>query len=424
MSSPWIVLASGSPRRRTLLEGAGVPVRVRPCDVDETPLAGEDARDYARRLARAKADSGRAALQPGDPGWVLGSDTVVTLDGAILGKPDDATDACRMLRQLSGRTHHVVTTWALVGPDTVVGESVTAVTFRALSDDEIGAYVETGEPMDKAGAYAIQGGAGAFVSARDGDWSAVVGLPVGQVCAALVRGGIVPAGAAAVAPRRAAVMGRVEAAARAAGRDPSTITVVAVGKKHPVACLEAALRAGQRDLGESYVQEWEAKAAALDGAPAGREAIWHFVGRLQRNKAKHLAERIDVVHGIDDLRTAETLGRRADAVGRVVPVMLQVNLAGEASKGGVGPAEVESHLDAIAGMRGVAPRGLMTLPPHTGVEGARVWFDRLAALRAGCDRPDRSLPWLSMGMSGDLEAAVAAGATHVRIGTDFFGPRP
>lgn len=424
MSSPWIVLASGSPRRRALLEGAGVPVRVRPADVDETPFTGEDARDYARRLARAKADAGRAALEPGDPRWALGSDTVVTLDGAILGKPADAADARRMLRQLSGRTHHVVTTWALAGPRTVEGESVTAVTFRALTDDEIGAYVQSGEPMDKAGAYAIQGGAGAFVSRRDGDWSAVVGLPVGQVCAALLREGLVPADAAGVAPRRAAVMGRVEAAARAAGREASTITVVAVGKKHPAERLEAAVRAGQRDLGESYVQEWQAKAAALDASPGGRDVVWHFVGRLQRNKAKYLAERIDVVHGIDDLRTAETLGRRADAAGRVVPVMLQVNLAGEASKAGVDAAEVEAYLDTIAGMRGVTPRGLMTLPPRTGVDDARVWFDRLATLRAACDRPDRPLPWLSMGMSGDLEAAVAAGATHVRIGTDFFGPRP
>jgi septum formation protein len=183
-----IVLASASPRRQELLRNAGIPFTVQPADIDETPRAGESPRDCAERLAREKA---QAVFQSNPQQFVLGADTIVVVDDAILGKPRDPEDAARMLRLLSGRKHLVITGVCLAGP-VASGQSLVAsnaktssettwVTFCELSDDEIHFYVATGEPMDKAGAYAIQGLASRWIPRIEGDYSNVVGLPVALV---------------------------------------------------------------------------------------------------------------------------------------------------------------------------------------------------------------------------------------------------
>ena len=195
-----LVLASASPRRQDLLRSAGISFAVQSADVDETPLAGESARACAERLACQKALK-VSSERPLD--LVLGADTVVVVDSTILGKPSDANDAARMLRMLSGRAHQVITGVCLVSPvasgqlpytnegaqevlgtenwDVRVGSEITLVTFAALSDAEIQEYVATGEPMDKAGAYAIQGIASRWIPRIEGDYSNVVGLPVALV---------------------------------------------------------------------------------------------------------------------------------------------------------------------------------------------------------------------------------------------------
>jgi len=192
-----LVLASASPRRQELLRNGGIPFTVQPADVDETPLLGESARDYAERLAREKA----VTVWRGRPrDLVLGADTVVVVGEKILGKPVDAEDAARMLRMLSGKEHQVITGVCLVsqaGRDQGFGISnekmgaencevrtaseTTLVTMSELSDEEIREYVATGEPMDKAGAYAIQGMASRWIPRIEGDYSNVVGLPVARV---------------------------------------------------------------------------------------------------------------------------------------------------------------------------------------------------------------------------------------------------
>jgi septum formation protein len=187
-----IVLASASPRRQELLRNAGIPFTVQPADINETPLAGESARECAERLAREKA---LAVFQSRRQKCVLGADTIVVVDDTILGKPRDADDAARMLRLLSGRTHAVITGVCLVGPvasgqlpvagTTKTASETTLVTFCEISDDEIRDYVATGEPMDKAGAYAIQGIASRWITRIEGDYSNVVGLPVALVYAML-----------------------------------------------------------------------------------------------------------------------------------------------------------------------------------------------------------------------------------------------
>ena len=180
-----LVLASASPRRQELLRNAGISFVVQPADIDETPRAGELPREYAERLAREKALA-VWRLRPQDV--VLGADTIVVVDDAILGKPADAVDAARMLRLLSGRVHRVITGVCVVEavasgqlPVARTASETTLVTVNQLSDEEIRDYISTGEPMDKAGAYAIQGMASRWIPRIEGDYSNVVGLPVALV---------------------------------------------------------------------------------------------------------------------------------------------------------------------------------------------------------------------------------------------------
>jgi len=187
-----LVLASASPRRQELLRNVGISFVVQPADIDETPRAGEAPRDYAERLAGEKAMA-VWRLRPQDV--VLGADTIVVVDEMILGKPADAVDAARMLRLLSGRVHRVITGVCVVGAvasgqlpvasEEHTASETTLVTMNELSDEEIRDYIATGEPMDKAGAYAIQGIASRWIPRIEGDYSNVVGLPVALVHAML-----------------------------------------------------------------------------------------------------------------------------------------------------------------------------------------------------------------------------------------------
>jgi septum formation protein len=185
-----LVLASASPRRRELLTQAGFVFDVRPAHIPEDPRVGEDPIAYVTRLAREKAEVVYRELNADETGSrkddeglaVLGADTTVTLDNHILGKPEDAADAARMLRMLSGRSHHVITGVAVVtAGGAEVAAEVTAVRFLTMTDEEIAAYVATGEPMDKAGAYGIQGYAARWIPRVEGCYFNVVGLPLALV---------------------------------------------------------------------------------------------------------------------------------------------------------------------------------------------------------------------------------------------------
>jgi septum formation protein len=191
--NPKLILASASPRRRELLAQAGYPFEVQPSSVLESRQPGEDAIRFATRLAREKAEevfARRAAAGTVESAMVLGADTVVVCDGEVMGKPSDAADASRMLLLLSGRTHHVVTgvavVWGASSPPAVeVAAELTQVTMRTLSPEEVSAYVASGEPMDKAGAYAIQGYAGRWIPRISGCYFNVVGLPLALVASLL-----------------------------------------------------------------------------------------------------------------------------------------------------------------------------------------------------------------------------------------------
>jgi hypothetical protein len=218
-----------------------------------------------------------------------------------------------------------------------------------------------------------------------------------------------------VRQRFSEVKDRLASACREAGRDPGAVALVAVSKRQPEARLAAAIALGHRDFGENYPQELARKQAEHP------EARWHFVGRLQRNKAKLVADAA-LIHGLDSEKLARALDRQGAGVGRTLPVLIQVHQGGEASKAGVEPAEVGALLEATRALDHVEVQGLMTLPPPG--EGRR----HFAELRELRDRlraeTGLALPHLSMGMSDDFEDAIAEGATIVRIGTALFGPRP
>jgi septum formation protein len=185
---PSLILASQSPRRRELLSLVGIAHTVMPADIDERVLPGEPPAPHAERLARGKA-SALAAHHP--HAVVVGADTIVVVDGDILGKPGDAGEAKAMLRRLSGRTHTVFTAVAVARDGRLVsGVEQVEVTFRALDDDEIARYVATGEPMDKAGAYGIQGYGATIVERIDGDYFAVMGLALGRLVGLLREVGV------------------------------------------------------------------------------------------------------------------------------------------------------------------------------------------------------------------------------------------
>jgi len=223
-----------------------------------------------------------------------------------------------------------------------------------------------------------------------------------------------------IAARLAEVRGRIAAAARSAGRDPEAVRLVGVSKRQPAEAVRAALDAGLRDFGENFVQEALDKMDALGETPAR----WHFIGALQSNKTAAVAERFDWVHSVDRLKLARRLSAQRPAGLAPLNVCVQVNIGDEQSKSGVAPAETAALAREIAGLPRLALRGLMAVPPaESDPERQRAWCRQLAALYEGLRAEGVPLDTLSMGMSADLEAAIAEGATLVRIGTAIFGER-
>ncbi|MEO0326024.1 MAG: YggS family pyridoxal phosphate-dependent enzyme [Myxococcota bacterium] len=218
-----------------------------------------------------------------------------------------------------------------------------------------------------------------------------------------------------VSRRLEAVRARVAAACRSAGRDPAEVTLVAVSKRHGPERIREAYDAGQRVFGENYVQELVGKAEALAELADLR---FRFIGHLQRNKAKYLVRVRAACDGLGDLRAAEALARRVGE-GPPLPVLVQVNVAGEAQKSGAAPADLPALVREIRALPALRLEGLMTVPPAGDPERARPVFRSLRELAA-----KEGLAALSMGMSADLEVAIEEGATLVRVGTAIFGPRP
>ena len=226
------------------------------------------------------------------------------------------------------------------------------------------------------------------------------------------------------------VMERIEKAAQRSKRDPSEIKLVAVSKTVEAARIKEAIEAGVSILGENYVQEAKKKIEEI-GRPActerfgeGRSVAWHFIGHLQSNKAKYVVYLFDMVHSLDSIPLAEELNRRAEQADRMIKVLLEINLSGEATKFGTDEGEILNLARRILQLSHLSLEGLMTMPPYfDSPEMSRPYYVKLRELKERLVREGIPMRELSMGMSNDFEIAIEEGATYVRVGTAIFGPR-
>lgn len=217
------------------------------------------------------------------------------------------------------------------------------------------------------------------------------------------------------------VRSRIAAAAARCGRNAHSVTIVAASKSQPLTVIEAAAGAGLEHFGESYLNEALEKIGARSAPPL----TWHFIGRLQANKTRSVAESFSWVHSLDRLRIAERLSAQRPYHAPPLNVCIQVSLAAEPGKGGAAPSDVPALAAAVAELPRLKLRGLMCLPPEERLpERQQLWFAELRGIFEALNAEGAGLDTLSMGMSADLEAAVLEGATFVRVGTALFGPRP
>ena len=220
--------------------------------------------------------------------------------------------------------------------------------------------------------------------------------------------------------RLSSVQQRIASACERAGRNPDSVTLVAVTKAVPPELVNEAARLGVTLLGENKVQEAKAKIPLCSG-----RLRWHFIGHLQTNKCRDAVELFEMIQSVDSLHLAEEINRRAEQAGKRIPILLEINLVGEASKFGYRPEQALAELPALNALTRLEIHGLMSVPPWTPEpETIRTVFRRMNRLKAECEQIlGAPLPHLSMGMSGDFEVAIEEGATMVRIGTALFGPR-
>ncbi len=213
---------------------------------------------------------------------------------------------------------------------------------------------------------------------------------------------------------------RISAACERAGRGPDSVTLLAVSKTHPPETISAAAGLGLLVFGENKVQEAKAKIPLCPG-----KLRWHFIGHLQSNKCRDAVQWFQIIQSMDSLQIAQEINKRAAEAAKTMPVLLEVNLAGEASKFGYAPERLLAELKEVNSLPRIAIHGLMTVPPWSpDAENSRPHFRRLRELKTECEQLlGAPLPQLSMGMSGDFEVAIEEGATIVRIGTALFGPR-
>lgn len=219
------------------------------------------------------------------------------------------------------------------------------------------------------------------------------------------------------------IKARIKKTALACGRDPKSVRLVAVGKTKPAELVRRAINAGAGIIGENYIQEAREKFKALNDCPVD----WHYIGHLQSNKAKYAVRIFDLIHSVDSIKLAGELNKHAIKIDKIQPILIQVNISKEKTKGGVHEAQTLELVRAISEFTNLSIKGLMTMPPYfDDPDRARPFFEALGNIRQQiqqADIPNVFMDELSMGMSGDFEAAIEEGATLVRVGTAIFGAR-
>lgn len=486
MSVRRLVLASQSPRRRQILTISGYDFDILPSQISEIPDENLNLTSQIRQLAADKAEAclkmGKYA--PGQGILVLASDTVVVLRDQILGKPKDEKEARSFLRRLSGSTHDVITAVSLIDVETgrrLQDHAITRVTFRKLSDEQIDAYVATGDPLDKAGAYGIQSAlASDFIESFEGDYDTVVGLSMAVVEKSFAALGVSPEKRDSFSIAENIKRIRAEIAQAALEPDRATFKgysnlparLVAVSKTKPAMDVIDAWLAGQRIFAENYAQEALPKIeevaelirlatrSTIRGETTSAEKLknvtsegdtaieWHFIGSLQSKKVKQVVGHFALIHSVDRVSLVEEIEKRAAAYAAELSsfhrnsekfrqrVLLQINIADETSKGGATRDDFFRLFEAAVRCPHVRVCGVMALPPLT--DDAALAKARFADVRTIFEEARERLPneptvnsytvradftELSMGTTHDFTIAIGEGATLVRIGTAIFGER-
>lgn len=412
-----LILASESPRRKQLLSEAGFQFEIHPSYVSEFLEKNLTVKEQILSLARRKSSSVYAQLktQKKEPFAVLGSDTMVVIDNTPLGKPETPEQAFEFLKLMSGRTHDVVTAVCFI--ESLNGHELshidtTRVTFKKLSDVEIKSYIETGEPLDKAGAYAIQGGGGKFVESIDGPFDTVVGLPVETVKRLWSQ------------LNSSIFLNYAQITKEVHDLSKGRCQVLPVSKLQPVEKIQALASCGVIDFAENYVQESLQKIADIQNP----QLHWHLIGHLQKNKVKFLQNKFYLIHSVDSIELAQLLHNRNNLTSRQ-KVLMQINLANEESKEGFTIDDFKTLWPEISKLNHLEICGLMTMPPLAQApEQNRLHFrhlrEILIELQSKTNLAMHPLNQLSMGTTSDYRVAIEEGSTWVRLGTILFGERP
>ena len=466
MNERELVLASQSPRRRLLLMAHGYNFTVVPLQISEIPDENLNLQRRIERLALDKVEACiklRRRLGQSSNAVILTADTVVALDGQVLGKPQSDGDAHAMLKALSGRSHQVLSAVALhdeVTGETICDHEVSRVYFHPLNSRQISDYVASGEGRDKAGSYGIQGRAAEFVERFEGSFDNVVGLPmalVERMIRTLAEKGSfsISYRSSAMATRARTIEQRVSQACLQAGRKRESVRWIGVSKTKPLVDILEAQRAGICEFGENYAQEAVAKLTerlAISQALGFRSQSsnwpvalsepashlvsppqWHFIGHLQSNKVKSIAGQFNLIHSVDRMSLVDELQKQSRALDHVQDILVQVNYGDEETKSGlqlsVGIDEVENFIRQAEAKTHLRVRGLMALPPlqSSSSEARRQFADLRRLFDELCRRRSTEhravFDTLSMGTTGDFESAILEGSTLLRIGTALFGER-
>lgn len=414
-----LVLASNSPRRKNILEEAGFVFTLLPVNLSETLKKNLKPEEQILNIARQKASAAVKAHNPSNPQdyLFLAADTMVFFESAPLGKPANTSDACRMLQQLSGNSHTVIT--AVVLLDSTEGEvlsftSKTKVQFKNLTSAQIDEYTKTPEPYDKAGAYGIQGAGGRFVDHIEGDFHNVVGFPISEFLTKLDENKI-------QLERVPPLVESLSKVTQSLLKENPKCKIIAVSKLQSEEKIRNLFWQGQKDFAENYVQEAVHKKNLLSDL----HLTWHFVGHLQKNKVKQVVGVFDYIHSVDSSELCRKISSVAAEKNITQKILLQLNLAQEESKHGFSLEKVKQEVASIMSLAHVQVVGFMTMPPltNTAAENEK-YFIELKKIQNELCLTYPQLKELSMGTTQDFLVAARCGATFVRLGTILFGKRP
>ena len=414
-----IILASQSPRRVEILKKAQYFFVSFPVSISEIPNENLSLDEQILDIARRKAtESARLYPDKNQDAIILACDTMVCFQNKAIGKPENELDAFNTLKKLSGQKHDVKTAMVLIdlkNSGEVSHVETSEVYFKNFSDQDIKDYISTGEPMDKAGSYAIQGIGKKLVEKFVGDYDNVVGLPLKAL------ENIFKTQKWVMKKNGDEIRHEISEKTLSFYKKQlsSTQNILAVSKLQPVEKIINLYDEGQKHFGENYIQEALEKIEKLKDY----SITWHLIGPIQKNKVKYLKKNFSYIHSVDSLELAELIHKKAKDIDHIQKIFIQINLAtnlaSETSKHGFDQSQFEKSWDQLKKLSHLEIVGLMTMPPlQNQPEDNRTYFKKLVEIGQRY-----KLSQFSMGTSHDYQIALEENATWIRLGTVLFGER-